>query len=410
MYPTMVLSDTKARSAKPRRKPYKLYDGHGLYLLIHSNGSKYWRLRYRLSDKEKLHAIGVYPEVSLAEAREAATGARKLVKVGRDPVTEQRAAKATAAVRNATTFEGVAKEWIDKRREKWSATYADKVSEILRKDLYPRIGGLPIAEVKAPVLLAALRPIEARGALEVASRARRWSGEIFRYAIATGRAEFDPSIVLKGALKSATTKHYPALQRDEIGDFCRKLTDYTGRPETRLAIRLLMLTFTRPGELRAAKWGEIDMEQREWRIPAERMKGRRPHLVPLSKQAVLVLTELQRFSGYSAWLFPGTGKQPCMSEMTINRAIERLGYGGRVVGHGFRATASTILNESGRYSPDVIERQLAHRERNKVRAAYHRAEYLPQRRTMMQWWADYLDGLTAGGKVVSLKGRVRQKR
>lgn len=405
----MTLSDAKARGARARAKPYKLYDERGLYLLVHHNGSKYWRLRYRLAGREKLYAIGLYPEIPLTEARELAAQARKLVKAGRDPVTEQRAAEATAAVRTATTFEAVAREWIEKRREKWSSTYTDKVSEILRKDLFPRIGGLPIAEVKAPLLLAALRPIEARGALEVASRARRWSGEIFRYAIATGRAETDPSVVLKGALKTATTKHYPTLQRDEIAEFSRKLTDYTGRPETRLAIRLLMLTFVRPGELRAAQWNEFDLNQREWRIPAVRMKVRAPHVVPLSKQAIAELAELRQFTGHSPRLFPGSGKQAYMSEMTINRAIERLGYGGKIVGHGFRALASTILNESGHFSPDVIERQLAHSERNKVRAAYHRAEYLPQRRRMMQWWADFLDALIAGGKVVPMKGRERSR-
>lgn len=397
------LSDTKLRRARPREKPYKLFDGRGLYLLVHPNGSRYWRLRYRLGGKEKLHAIGLYPDVSLAEARAAAADARKLVKAGRDPVTERRASRAREMLRSAATFEAVAGEWIDARREKWSPSYTAKISEVLRKDLFPRIGGVPVSDVTAPLLLAALQPIAARGAYEVAARARRWAGEILRFAVATGRAETDASAALKGALKARAVQHYPTLKRDEVGEFCRKLNDYTGRPETRVAIRLLMLTFTRPGELRPAKWDEFDTEKREWRVPAARMKMRHEHIVPLSKQAIAALEELKQFSGHSPYLFPGSGKkQRYLGEMTINRALHRMGYGGRLVGHGFRSLASTLLNESGRFHPDAIERQLAHAERNKIRSAYNRAEHLPDRRRMMQYWADLVDTLTTGGRVVPL--------
>lgn len=402
----MALTDAKARNAKPGTKPYKLADEKGLFLLVHPRGSKYWRLKYRLAGKEKLLAIGVYPETTLAEARAAAGDARKLIKADRDPLAERQAEKARAAVSAATTFEGVAREWMDTRRTKWAPTYADKVEQTLSTNLFPRIGRLPIASISAPVLLGALRPIEARGALEVAARARRWAGEVFRYAIATGRANDDPATALKGVLKTGQVVHYPALRRDELGEFQRKLVEYPGRPETRLALELLLLTFVRPGELRAARWTEFDLEAAEWRIPAARMKARAEHIVPLSRQAVAALEELRTLTGHGEYLFPGGHKRvPYMSENTINKAITVLGYKGRIVGHGFRATASTILNELGRFPVDAIERQLAHAERNRVRAAYHRAEYLRERRTMMQDWADLLDSCLQGAEIHILQAR-----
>lgn len=402
----MALTDTRARNAKPGPKPSKLADGKGLFLLVHPNGSKYWRLKYRLAGKEKLLAIGVYPETTLAHARELAAAARKLIKAHRDPVAERQAERARAAVSTATTFEGVAREWMASRNDKWAPSYAEKVEAILATNLFPRIGRQPITSITAPMLLGALRPIEARGALEVAARARRWAGEVFRYAIATGRATDDPAAVLKGALKTGQPKHYPALRRDELGDFLRKLTEYPGRPETRLAVQLLMLTFVRPGELRAAQWPEFDLDGAEWRIPAARMKGRIEHVVPLSRQGLAVLRELQALTGHSDYLFPSDrARVPFISENTINKAIDVLGYKGRVVGHGFRATASTILNESGRFPPDAIERQLAHSERNRIRAAYHRAEYLAERRQMMQHWANLLDACRGGAEVIALAQR-----
>lgn len=400
----MAISDARARNAKPKEKPYKVADEKGMFLLVHPNGSKYWRLKYRNAGKEKVLALGVYPEVTLAEAREKAGAARKLLREGGDPVLERRAARASAAASAATTFEGVAREWMESRGAKWSPSYAEKVRSVLETNLFPRIGDLPVDAITAPMLLAALRPIEARGALEVAMRARRWAGEVFRYAIATGRASDDPATVLKGALRVGQTTHYPALRRDELGDFLRRLTDYPGRPETRLAVTLLLLTFVRPGELRAAEWSELDRETGEWRIPAARMKRRVEHIVPLSRQALAALEELESLTGHSRYLFPGgRARVPYISENTINKAIAMLGYKGRVVGHGFRATASTILNETGRFPVDAIERQLAHAERNRIRAAYHRAEYLKERREMMQWWGDLLEALRAGGAVVPLR-------
>ncbi len=403
----MALTDAAARNARTRSKPYKLSDAKGLFLLVHPNGSKYWRLKYRIGGKEKLLALGVYPEIGLGEARELAGDARRLVKENKDPVAERQAARARAAVSAATTFEAVAKEWMQSRAKKWSPSYADKVDTVLTTNLFPRIGRMPIETITAPVLLGALRPIEARGALEVAARARRWAGEVFRYAIATGRGQNDPAAALKGALKTAQTQHYPALRRDELGDFVRKLVDYPGRPETRLAVHLLLLTFVRPGELRAAQWSEFNLQAAEWRIPSERMKGRTEHIVPLSSQALRLLEELRTLTGHGDYLFPsGRARVPCMSENTINKAIDVLGYKGRVVGHGFRATASTILNESGRFPVDAIERQLAHAERNKVRAAYHRAQYLVERRQMMQHWADLLDACRKGAEVIPITTRV----
>lgn len=399
----MPLTDVKARTAKRGEKAYKLADGKGLSLLVHPNGSKYWRMKYRHAGKEKQLALGVYPEITLAQARELTLEARALLKLGQDPVIERKATKARAVENAAVTFEGVATEWMESRADKWAPTYAEKVKSILENNLFPRIGALPVTSITAPMLLGALRPIEARGALEVAARARRWAGEVFRYAIATGRAADDPAMVLKGALKVGQTRHYPALRREEVGAFLRALHEYPGRPETRLALQILLLTFVRPGELRAARWTEFNLEGAEWRIPAERMKARVEHIVPLSLQTIALLKELQTLTGHAPCLFPGGNKRvPYMSENTINKAIEVIGYKGRVVGHGFRATASTILNESGQFAPDVIERQLAHAERNKVRAAYHRAEYLVERRKMMQVWADLLDGMQTGAEVVSL--------
>ena len=402
------LTDTKIRNAKPRQKPHKLFDGGGLYLHVLPSGSRYWRLKYRVARGkkrvEKLMALGVYPQVSLEKARIAAAKAREDIREKRDPLVEKQERDAIAAGNALNTFETVALEWIETNREHWSASYRTKLTGVLNANLFPRIGTLVVSEITAPMLLAALRPIEARGALSEVGRARRWCSAIFRYAIATGRAEADPAAALKGAIKTRPAKHYPHLKRAELGDFQRKLAEYSGRPETRLAIRLLLLSFVRPGELRAAKWSEIDLAGREWRIPAERMKMGTEHLVPLSRQAVKALKELQELTGYSDYLFPGgRGRYPYMSENTINKAIAMLGYKGRIVGHGFRATASTILNEAGRFNPDAIERQLAHRERNAIRAIYHRAEYLPERKKLMQWWANLLDGLTADGNVVPLK-------
>ena len=399
----MSLTDVQVRAARAADKPSKLADATGLFLLLHPNGSKYWRLKYRYAGKEKQLALGVYPEVTLAKARDLVLEARSLLKEGQDPVIERRATRARAAASATVTFEGIAREWMAARANKWAPSYAEKVEAILSSNLFPRIGALPITSITAPMLLAALRPIESRGALEVVARARRWAGEVFRYAIATGRATDDPATVLKGALRTAPVTHYPALRRHELGDFQRALQEYPGRAETRIALQILMLTFVRPGELRAAKWTEIDYDGAEWRIPAERMKMRSEHIVPLSHQAIALLTELRTLTCHSEYLFPGGQKRiPFMSENTLNKAIDVIGYKGRLVSHGFRATASTILNESGQFAPDVIERQLAHTERNKIRAAYNRAEYLAERQIMMQYWSDCLNALRDGARLIKM--------
>lgn len=395
------LTDATVRNAAARAKRYKLYDGGGLYVEVYPEGGRYWRLKYRMGGKERRLSLGTYPEVKIAEAREKAAEARKVIKAGRDPATEQRASQARAAANAATTFQVVALEWM--ARKDWSESYRTNIEHTFKANLFQRIGSVPIGDIDAPLLLEALRPMEARNALDVLSRARRWCSEIMRYAIATGRRRDDPAAALKGAFKTRTSTNHPALARAEIGPFLRKLTEYPGRLETRIAARLLLLTAVRTGELRPAEWTEFDLDAKEWRIPKERMKMRAPHIVPLATQAVTLLEQLRVLTGYSRYLFPNHGKHPFMSENTINSALRSMGYGGRVVGHGFRATFSTIVNESGHFNPDAIERQLAHSPRDKIRAAYHRAEYLPERRRMMQWWADFLDAAQKGAEVVTLK-------
>ena len=401
----MPISDVKVRNAKAREKGYKLYDSNGLFVLIHPNGSRYWQLKYRYAEKEKIFSIGTYPDVKIADARERAKEARDLLKQGIDPMTRKRETKARNIATALETFQVVFEEWQTKNSGKWSSTYSEKVRQILSANVLPRIGKIPISTLTAPMVLHAMRPMEARGAVEQAARALRWVKSIMRYAVVTGRIDRSPlsEMFASEVLAERKAKRYPHLKRDEIGDFLRKLTEYPGRPETRIAVNLLLLTALRTGELRAAKWAEIDVKRGEWRIPAERMKMRTPHIVPLSSQALSLFDELHDLTGYSPYLFPGgRGRFPYMSENTVNKAIAMLGYKGRVVGHGFRATFSTIANESGNFSPDVIERQLAHKERNEVRAAYHRAEYLPDRCKMMQWWADYLDALKSGAAVIPL--------
>lgn len=400
-----MLTNPKLRNAKPREKAYKLFDGGGLYLLVKPQGSRLWLLKYRLAGKERTLSIGPYPEVPLSEARDQRDRARKLLRDGRDPSTEKQAARAKAHAAAATTFEGVAREWIETNAENWSLSYQTNIAGLLRVNVFPQLGATPISEIDAPLLMAGLKHMETRGALETLSKVREYCGRIFRYAIATGRAQFDPAAALRGAFKTRAAVNHPHLPRAEVRPFLRALEDYPGKLETSLAVKLLLLTFVRTGELRAAQWSEFDLQKKEWQIPAERMKMRAPHIVPLSRQTIAALDKLRMLTGYSPYLFPNHGKHPYMSENTVNQAIRRLGYGGRLVGHGFRATASTILNESGKFNPDAIERQLAHAEKNKIRAAYHRAEYLPERKRMMQWWADFLDATQRGAEVVTLNAR-----
>jgi integrase len=387
----MALSDAKVRNAKPGLKPYKLTDGEGMFLLVAPTGSKYWRLRYSYGGKEKLLALGVYPVVSLMDAREKRFAARKLLAAGLDPSDAKREAKRQIKLKVANTFEAVAREWFEQRKHEWVDKYGERLMARMETYAFPKIGHRPIADLTAPDILEMLRVVEAKGVLDTTHRVMQTTGQIFLYAIATGRAVRNPVPDLRGAIKAPVTKHHAYLKPRELPEFLRRLEAYEGADLTKHALRLLLLTFVRTTELRAAKWSEIDFERAEWRIPEERMKMREQHIVPLSRQSLEILHKLKPISGFREHIFPNV-KHPLsfMSENTMLYALYRMGYHLRTTGHGFRSTASTVLNENG-FEADVIERQLAHSERNAVRAAYNHAQYLSERRRMMQWWADYLD-------------------
>lgn len=399
----MPLTDTAVRQARPKEKAYKLADGGGLFLLVQPNGAKYWRWKYRFAGKEKLLALGVYPEISLKEARSRRDKARKLLDSGTDPTAHRRAEKRRQKVLAANSFEAIAREWHEHQRGRWTATHADRVLDSLEKDLFPSLGLRPIAEITPAEVLDVVRAVERRDALDVAHRVLQRAAAVFRYAIQTSRAEVNPATELRGALKTRATVHRAALTADELPEFLEKLDAYDGEALTRLGLSLVVLTFVRSRELREARWEEIDFDDALWRIPAARMKMRRDHLVPLSTQAIEVLEQIRLLTGRFDLVFPGRSNitKP-MSENTLLYAMYRMGYHQRATVHGFRATASTILNEQG-WPPDVIERQLAHAERNKVRAAYHRSEYLAERTKMMQAWADYLDGVKSGAEIVPIR-------
>jgi integrase len=399
----MPLTNVQISKGKPRKTPYKLTDSGGMYLLINPNGSKYWRLKYRFHGKEKTLALGVYPEVSLAQARENRDTAKKQIKAGVDPVVKRREEKHLALLSAENTFEAVTREWYEQKREQWTPHHATEVINTLIRDVFPAIGNKPITDIAPKEVLAIVRKVEKRGALDVASRILQRTGSVFRYAVQTGRIEINPATELRGVIKQRKVKHKPALKADELPEFLRKLDNYDGDQVTILALKLLALTFVRPGELRGARWEEFDLDNAQWQIPAERMKMRHEHIVPLSRQALAILDQLKTLTGNSELLFPSrNGEGKLMSENTLTYALYRMGYHSRATAHGFRATASTILNEQG-WRPDVIERQLAHAEKNKVRAAYHRSEYLQDRKKMMQAWADYLDSLRSGDNVVNIK-------
>jgi integrase len=386
------LTDIIVKNAKAGEKIKKLADGSGLSLLVYPNGSKYWVYRFRYLGKEKTLSLGIYPEVTLVEARLKLGEARKQISEGHNPSELRRAEKRQALVSSENSFEAIAREWLEVRSSVWTERYAKYIRKRLEIDLFPKLGDRPIKEITAPELLSVVRIIEKRGALELANRALTYSGQVFMYAIATGRAERNPANDLKGALKTHIKRHYAHLKSIELPEFLKRVNAYDGHVQTRLAVLLLILTFVRTAELRGATWQEMDLENAEWRIPAERMKMRRDHVVPLSRQAVTVLKELRRFNGQWNYVFPNPHKPvKSMSENAVLYAIYRMGYHNRATGHGFRHTASTILNESGLFHSDVIERQLAHVQGDKVRGVYNHAEYLPERRKMMQWWADYLE-------------------
>jgi len=394
------LTDPAIRNAKSGEKPKRFFDGGGLYLEVSPAGGKLWRWKYRYQGREKRLALGKYPEISLAEARSLAADARRTLAHGVDPAQ----AKRSAAVQGET-FGDLAREWYGKFEHTWTPDGAKDIWERLEKNVLPYLGARPVKEITPPELLAVLRRMESRGVLETARRQLQKVGQILRYGIATGKAERDISQDLRGALPPSTQKHHASItDPSAVGGLLRALDGYQGTFATCCALRLAPYLFLRPGELRGLEWSEIDLEAGEIRIRAERMKMKRPHIVPLSRQAVAILREIRHLTGDGLYVFPSErSKARPMSENTVNAALRRLGYAKEeMTGHGFRSLASTLLHEQG-WNRDAIERQLAHAERNKVKAAYNYAEHLPERRRMMQAWADYLDGLRAGGKVVPIR-------
>ncbi len=401
----MPLTDTAIRNAKPGDKTMKLYDSGGLFLLLNTNGSRWWRLKYRVGGKEKLLSLGIYPDVTLKAARDRRNEARKLLADGIDPGAVRKAAKTASVERDQNSFEAITREWFAKFSPNWTPDHADRIIRRFERDIFPWMGARPIREITAPELLTALRRVENRGVVETAHRVLQNCSQVFRYAVATGRAQRDPTFDLRGALPPVRASHFASITEPKaIGELLRAISGYKGSFITQCALRLAPLVFVRPGELRRAEWVELDLDAAEWRIPASKMKMRVIHVVPLSSQAVSVLRELRPLTGSGKYVFPGmrTKDRP-MSENTVLAALRRMGYGTNdMTGHGFRSMASTILNEQG-WNRDAIERQLAHAERDNVRAAYNYAEHLPERRRMMQAWAEYLDTLSAGANIIPLR-------
>jgi integrase len=405
-YTNMSLSDLEVRSAKPGARLVKLSDGGGLQLRITPDGAKRWRLAYRFAGGQKLLAIGVYPATGLREARDAREEAKRLLADGQDPLLAKRLAKVARTMASANTFEAISKELLDKKGREGKAERTIGKLEWLLNLARTAIGARPIAEITAAEILGVLRGVEARGRHETARRLRATIGEVFRYAIATGRAETDPTGALKGALTTPQVQHRAAIiEPKAFGGLLRAIETYNGAPETRAALELLALTFVRPGELRAAEWSEFDLDTGVWSIPGERMKMKRPHRVPLAPQAVTTLHKLQIITGHWKFLFPSVRSPArCMSENTINAALRCLGFRkDEMSGHGFRSAASSMLNESGLWNADAIERQLAHVDNDSVRRAYARADFWDERVRMMTWWADRCDELRHVGDVITLR-------
>lgn len=396
----MKLTARQVDTSRPKDKPYKLSDGGGLYLLVNPNGSRYWRLKYRIAGKEKLLALGVYPDITLAEARQKRAEAKKVLAAGGDPGQEKQEEKQAKEQAVANSFERLAMEWHTHKSTSWSEGYAEHLLMYLKKDIFPFIGQKAITDISQVEMLNVLRKMEQRGVLDKLKKTRQACRQIFTYAIITGRAEHNPVSDLAGALKSPKQQHYPHLLVDQIPDFLRALSEYSGSTITRNATRLLMLTGLRTIELRASEWVDIDFDKGVWNIPAERMKMRRPHLVPISTQIRELLEEIHQLTGRGKYVFPGrndAGKP--MSEASINQVIKRIGYDGKATGHGFRHTMSTILHEQG-YNTAWIETQLAHVDKNSIRGTYNHAQYLDGRREMLQWYADYMAALENGENVV----------
>jgi integrase len=401
----MALTEIKIKNAKPKARSYKLADGFGMFLLVHPNGSKYWRLKYRVAGKEKLLALGVYPETSLSKAREERDKARKLLLEQADPALKKKEDKRLQAYRAGNSFAAVAKEWFETNKTKWVPDHAQRLWRRLELHIMPEIGSDPIAEIKPLYLLDSLRKIEKRGTTETAHRLLQTCNAIFRYGVITGRMTYNPAQDLRGALTPHRAQNHPTITAKELPDFFKRLEQVETSPQNKIAILMTMQTFVRQGELRHAEWRDIDWKEKEWRIRPETTKMKEWHIVPLSKQTLALLKLLKEITGHSAYLFPSQQrrKHAVMSENTVNKVLHMMGYKDRLVAHGFRALASTILNESSPFQKDAIERQLAHMERNQVRAAYNRAQYLDERRKMMQWWADYLEQRQRG-KVLKIRG------
>lgn len=400
-------SDAVFRSAKPREKPFKLSDGGGLFLLVQPNTTKLWRLAYRFDGKQKVLALGAYPMISLTDARIKRDAAKKLLSDGIDPSIERKIQRRTAQMSRRNTFKAIAEELMVKFAAEKDAPATLKKKQWLLDFAIAEFGNRPVAEIKAPEILDALRKIEKRGRHETATRVRSTVGAVFRYAIATGRAERDPSADLRGALITPTVTHRATIvEPNAVGALLRAIDGFEGQPTTRYALQLAPLVFVRPGELRKAEWAEFDIESAEWRIPGAKMKMRRPHRVPLAEQALRILAELRGVTGSSKYLFPSVRSwyRP-ISENTLNAALRRLGYDKtELTVHGLRSTASSLLNESGKWNPDAIERQLAHQDQDEVRGAYtHAAEFWQERVRMMKWWASYLEELRERGRVVPLR-------
>ena len=396
----MTLTDTAVRNAKPKSKPYKLADAGGMYVLVTPSGAKYWRWKYRFAGREKVLAIGVYPITKLVDARVVRDTARRHLTEGVDPSAARKARRVAARVRGKNTFEAVAREWHGKMVHAWSPGHANKVLASLADNVFRELGSRPIDEITPPELLATLRKIERRNALEQARKVKQRCGMIFRYAVAIGRAERDPSQDLRGALKTRKVRHYPSIPFSDLPSLLDAIDQSGAALQTRLAIEGLLYCFVRTNELRGARWDEFDLDAATWRIPPERMKMAEQHIVPLSRQALAVFKQLRKINGAGSLLFPNqVDHSRPMSENTILFAIHDAGFKGRMCGHGFRHLASTTLNEAG-WSPDVIERQLSHSDTNQVRRAYNAAQYLPDRRRMMQAWADLVDAARDGATVI----------
>lgn len=404
----MALNDILIRAAKPREKDWKLADERGLYLLITPKGSKLWRVKFRVNGKEKKLSLGAYPDLSLKDARRLRDQARSAKAVGVDPAKEKQEIKRAAKQGADNSFAVVAEEYIEKMVKEGLADSTINKARWFLQLLRPSVGRIPIADIQPQDLFSALKRIEKAGHRETAKRLRSFSSRVFRYAVATARATADPAQTLRGALASPIVKHYAAITDPlALGELLRAIDGYSGEPATMAALQLTPHVFQRPGEVRQMRWSEVDLDKGIWTIPAERMKQRQAHAVPLSRQSVAILTGMLGLTGHGIFVFPSvrTRERP-MSENTVNGALRRLGYAGsEMTAHGFRSTASTLLNESGKWNPDAIERALSHAEKNQVRAAYNRGSYWNERVEMAQWWSDYLGSLKAGGAVVELASR-----